>query len=176
VQPRTSLPSDSVDALIVRLIHREVDASSEDVARIVDRIATAPFNRHPMRVSVRDRGLAYGGLAIGRTADPLLFHLVKRVCVEEQWSHGTTADEYLGDLRGAARHAHARVVVFERFGYRLAATMSPTADVVPVQRRGPNWLPSLLVVYSAGHGNLRTGYMFSDTSELDLPEAIRWLT
>lgn len=169
-------PPDTVDALIVRLIRDDrAVATPADVAIIVARIASAPFNRRPVRVPGPDRGLAYGGVVIGRTADPLDVRLAKRVVRERQWVDGTTVDEYLADLRASARHPAARVLVYERSGEAFAATISLTTQVVPSRRRGTGSLPLLLVVYSASYGVVRSAYMYSDFSELDMPEAIRWL-
>lgn len=69
----------------------------------------------------------------------------------------------------------ARILVYERASDFCAATISPTQEIVPVHRRGRGWNPHLLVVYSARHSVLRTGYMYSEFGELDMPEAIRWL-
>jgi hypothetical protein len=175
VEPLDAASQDPVDQLIVRLIREEIEASPDDVQRIVDRMATAPFNQHPVRVRARDRGLTYGDIVIGRIADPLELHLAKRVVEEEQWVDGTTTDEYLADLRASARHPEARVLVYERTGDLFAATISPTFDVVPEHRIGRGGLSHLLVVYSALYGTVRTAYMYSDFSELDMPEALRWL-
>jgi hypothetical protein len=175
VQPPDATSQHPVDLLIVRLIRQEVDASPADVGRIVQRMATAPFNQHPVRVPGQDRGLIYSGAAIGRTSAPLSLHLAKRVVQDEQWTFGTTEDEYLADLRTAAQHPQARTLVYERTTDYVSATISPTVEVVPVQRLGRRSLPLLVVIYSARHGVLRTGYMYSDFSKLDMPEAIRWL-
>jgi hypothetical protein len=175
VQPPDSASAHPVDRLIVRLIHDDIEASSADVDRIVERMATAPFNQRPTRVLSRDRGMSYGDIVLGRVDDPLRMHLVKRVVEEAQWAFGTTAEEYLGDLKAAVLHAWVRVMVYERGGDLIAATISPTGDVVSANRRGVNWKPNLLVVYSALHGSVLTGYMFSTIDKLNLPERIRWL-
>ena len=176
MQPPESAPSHPVDELIIRLVRdHETVATPADIAAIVERIATAPFNRRRVRVFGTDRNLTYGGAPIGRVADPLALHLAKRVELERQWAFGTSADEYLASLRVSAQYPRARVLVYERSADFVAATISPTELVVPVHRRGRDWDPHLLVVYSARHGVLRTGYMYSDFGELDMPEAIRWL-
>ena len=108
-------------------------------------------------------------------APPLHLHLAKRVVEEGQWAFGTTAEEYLHDLQRAVLHPAAQILVYARANGLVAATISPTDDVVPIDRRGVNALPSLLVIYSARHGNVRTGYMFSAITKLNLPEGIRWL-
>jgi hypothetical protein len=176
VQPSDSLPADPVDALIVRLIRDEsAVATPEDVAAIVDRMASAPFNRHPMHVRRRDRDLIAGHALDISEADPLAFHLAKRVRQEHQWSAGTTPEAYVRDLRASCQHPRASVLVHTRAADLVAATIAPTADVVPMERRGSDWLPQLIVVYSARRGNVRTGYMFSTLEKLNLPETVRWL-
>jgi hypothetical protein len=65
--------------------------------------------------------------------------------------------------------------MYERGSDLVVATVSPAGDVVPAHRRGANWMPNLLVVYSALHGSVVTGYMFSTEDKLNLPERIRWL-
>jgi hypothetical protein len=176
VQPPESAPPHPVDALIMRLVrNHEAVATPADVAAIVERIATAPFNRHRVRVFGADRSLTYGGAMIGRVADPLRLHLAKRVEQERQWAYGTAADEYLADLRISARYPGARLLAYERSADFFAVTTSPTREAVPVHRLGRAWEPHLLVVYSARYGVLRTGYMNSEIGRLDMPEMIRWL-
>jgi hypothetical protein len=174
VQPPESAPPDPIDALIMRLVRdREAVATPTDVAAIVERIATAPFSRRLLRVPARDRGLTYGGITVERLTDSLDYHLVKRVRDERQWAEGTTAAHYLRDLRAAARHPDARVLVYARQDDFAAATMSSTEEIVALHRRGMKWLAHLLVVYSARHGTVQTGYMFSGIQELMLPEVVR---
>ena len=175
MQPPDSASQHPVDRLIVRLIREEIEASADDRQRIVDRMATAPFNQRPERVHGRLRGTTYGNIVLGRVALPLDLHLAKRVVEEGQWAFGTTSDEYLRDLRRSVLHPEAQILVYARANGLVAATISPTDDVVPANRRGVNALPSLLVIYSALHGNVRTGYMFSGLDKLNLPEGVRWL-
>jgi hypothetical protein len=164
-----------VDRLIVRLVRGEAEATPADVDAIVRRMATAPFNRHPVRVRVADQNLTYGGTAFGHLADSLELHLAKRIQREGQWSEETTVAEYLADLRVAVVQPNARVLVYQRAGQIFAGIISPTLQTVPRERLGQAWLPNVLVVHSATRGTLRTGYMFSTIHALNLPEEIRWL-
>jgi hypothetical protein len=175
MQPLDPASSHPVDELIVRLIRRGIDATPDDVQQIVERMASAPFNPRPIRVPGLDRGLSYGGSVIGRVADPLALHLAKRVVQDAQWTDGTTAEEYLADLRAAIQHPRARILVYERTADYVSATISPTLEVVPGHRRGARSLPYLLVVYSARFSNIRTGYMYSEFNRLNMPEVVRWL-
>ena len=176
MQPPEPASSHPVDALIVRLVrdHQTV-ATPDDVAAIVERIATAPFSRRLVRVPVRVRGLTYGDIVVERLTDALNYHLVKRVRIDFQWAEGTTAAQLLRDLRAAAQSPQASLLVYARSGDICAATMTPTRRVVPLHRLGPESLPNLLVVYSALQGTLVTGHMFSTIERVNLPEAIRWL-
>jgi hypothetical protein len=174
VQPPDFTSQHPVDQLIVRLIFDEVEASPNDVQRIIDRIATAPFSRRSVRVPSRERGMIYGGIVLGRVSESLSYHLVKRVRLECQWTDGTTADEYLHDVQDAVRHPTAQVLVYERSGDFFAATISPTIEVVPVERLGRDWQPNLLVAYSAQHAMVTTSYMFSSLEAVNFPERIRW--
>ena len=175
MQPLDSASPHPVDQLIVRLIREEIEASPEDVDAIVQRMATASFSRRAIRVPSSERGLDYGHIVLRRSSDSLAYHLVKRVRVEGQWADGTTADEYLDDIQAAVKHQAARILVYERSGDFFAAAISPTTEVVPVGRLGRDWLPNLIVAYSARHAMVTTSYMFSRLAAVNLPEKIRWL-
>lgn len=175
MQPPDLASQHPVDQLIVRLIREKIEASPEDVDRIVQRMASAPFSRRSVRVPSRERGMSYGDIVLGRVSESLAYHLVKRVRVEHQWADGTKADEYLHDVQIAAWHPAAQVLVYERSGDFFVATISPTTEVVPVERLGCDWQPNLLVVYSAQHAMVTKSYMFSSLEAVNLPERIRWL-
>lgn len=136
------------DRLIRELIATGRDASPEEIAQIIERVATAPFNPdvHPIRVV--ERGTTYAGETLGPRAKSLTFHLIKRVVIEDQWADGTTAAQYLADVRAAVREPSGR----------LKKTFH-----------------SLLVIYSADRGIIVTGYQFSSFAETSIPEEARWL-
>ena len=138
-------------------------------------MASAPFNTAVVRVQVADRGASYQGQTLGARADSLTYHLTKRVVIERQWAEGTTAAQYLEDLRRAVRDPAARLAVYERRGDQVAATITPTRRVLPPRRLGPRPLPNLLVVYSAVRGIMVTGYQFSALENTGIPEGVRWL-
>jgi hypothetical protein len=109
--------------------------------------------------------------------DRLIHELIAsgRVAIERQWADGTTAAGYLADLRRAARHPLARLLVYQRRGGAIAVTISSTDQVAPPGHWGPSWLPNLLVIYSADHGMMLSGYQFSDLVAVGIPEEARWL-
>ncbi|HZR98757.1 MAG TPA: hypothetical protein VFE37_08630 [Chloroflexota bacterium] len=163
------------DRLIGELIASRRAASAEEIAQIVERMATAPFSSRVVRVPMKERGAAYQGQILTARAPSLVYHLVKRVVIEEQWARGTTAARYLADLAQAVRNPAARLVIYERRGQRVAATITPTGRVIPATRLGIDALPELLVVYSADSSMIVTGYQFSRLDQTGVPGEALWL-
>lgn len=163
------------DRLMWDLIAGGRSATADDVREIVERMATAPFNPQVVRVPTLERGAGYLGHTLGRREPSLVYHLTKRVTIEEQWATGTTAEQYMEDLRRAVRHAAARIMIYERRGEHLAATITPTAHILAPERVGPDPLPDLLVVYSADRSIIVTGYQFSSLDRTGIPQEARWL-
>jgi hypothetical protein len=168
--------SHPVDHLVQELVRTGRAATADEVERIGERIATATFGPSEVRVRPRERGLSYQGRALRTRDDSLFVHLVRRVVLERQWAAGTTADDYLADLRQAVRSPQRRLAIYLRRGGHLAATISPTLSGVPASRRGPEALPWLLVVYSADRGIIVSGYQISGSETAAIPEDARWLT
>lgn len=69
----------------------------------------------------------------------------------------------------------AQLIVYAERGGTIAATVAPTAVIVPIARQGSRALPNFLVVYSADRGNLVTGYQFSTLDEACVPREALWL-
>lgn len=163
------------DLLIRALVARRRQATAAEVTRIVERMATAPLESRARRVPLPERGARYLGYILGARSDSLTYHLVKRVALEEQWADGTTAAQYLEDLRRAIRSPSAQLVVFARRGGCLAATITPLEDAVPVERWGPQVQPLIMTVFSADRGIIISGYGISSLAEAHLPEDAQWL-
>jgi hypothetical protein len=168
------MPSD-VNLLIRELIRTSGAPSPAEIEQVLDHIVAAPFDNQIIRVPARHRDLAYEGRTLARDDDSLFYHLVKRVVVEEQWSIGTTADQYLEDLQRAVRWSTARLVLYYRVSEHYATVISPTAVSVPARRRGPAAQPWLLVVYSADREAIVSGYQFSNLQALNISPAALWL-
>ena len=162
-------------ALIRDLVRTERPASPEEVSRIRDLMATAPFNPNIMPVPREEQGVAYLGVTLGSRIASLTYHLVKRVVLEGQWTVGTTQAEYLADLRSAVKAPSSHLGVYARRGGLVAATVTPSADAVPSHRLGLEAKPMLLVVYSADHDVIVTAYQFSSFSTISLPPEVLWL-
>lgn len=164
-----------VDTLIRDLIRTRRAASDDEIVRIIDRMATAPFDQRLVPVPMKLRGITYQGHTLGARADSLTYHLLKRVVDERQWAIGTTAAQYVADIGRAIRHPSARLTVYERRGGYMAATLTPTTAAIPVARRASGSLPALLVVYSADRGSILSGYHASGVTQTGIPEEALWL-
>jgi hypothetical protein len=99
-------------------------------------------------------------------------HLGQRVA-DQQWRAGTTAGEYLDDLRRVAAAA-LTLVVYVRRGGGIAILIGRT-DVIPVTKTGTRPLPNTVVVYSVDRAKVISGYQFSALAELSIPEDATWL-
>jgi hypothetical protein len=165
----------SADRLIRELIASGRGASPDEIAQIVERMATAPFTTRLLHVPTRERGASYQGHILAARMPSLVYHLVKRVAIEEQWQWGTTLVRYLADLKRAVRDPTARLVVYERRGDFVAATITPTSRIIPAARLGLDALPQVLVVYSANSGMIVTGYQFSTLDQIRIPGEAQWL-
>jgi hypothetical protein len=140
-----------VDRMIREIIATRRPVLADETNAIVDRIASAPFDPRPdVPVPTPDRGLSYEGQILGARASALTYHLVKRVVSERQWAYGTSAEEYLADLRESARSPGARLAVYWRRGGHMAGILAENR-VDPV-RRGPEAQRWLLIVFSADRG------------------------
>lgn len=163
-----------VDRLIREIIATRRTVLADEIDRIVDRIATAPFDPEPAApVRMKHRGLTYQGHTLGARASALSYHLFKRVVDEDQWAFGTTSAEYLADLRETARMPNARVVVYERRGGGMAVVLGPN-HLAP-HKLGPAALPWIVVVFSADRGTMISGYQASSVAEVNIPEDGLWL-
>ena len=162
-----------VDRLIRELVQTGRPATPEEIADILDRMATAPFTSRNVPVPAEYRGLTYLGRTLGTRAPSLFLHLVERVVADEQWTYGTTDREYLADLRSAIREPSARLLVYQRRGDNLAAVLAP--NVIPASRRGRQPQPWLYVVYSADYGRITSGYQASSLQTIIIPGDAQWL-
>ncbi len=163
------------DRLIRELLQSGRQATAAEVEQILERMVSAPFNTASVRVPPGERGTSYQGRTLGASAPSIEYHLAKRVVIEQQWAPGTTAAEYLEDLRRAIRDPAARLAVYGRWGDHLAATVTPTGRVLDAARQGPRREAQLFVVYSADRGMIVTGYQFSTLAAVGIPAGARWL-
>lgn len=102
------------DSVIIELVSGERVPTSADVTAILATMVLAPFNPQLERAPTELRGAVYAGRTIQSRDESWLIHLAKRVIVEQQWTEGTTAGEYLGDLRTAVQDSVSRLVLYRR--------------------------------------------------------------
>lgn len=165
----------STDRLIRHLAQASSPATRDEAEQIITRMAEAPFDRREVPVPTRLRGLTDQGHVLTARCDSLVYHLIKRTLDERQWADGTTHEEYLADLRRVVCHSASRLAVYERRGGFMAVALAQTMAAVPLARQAVGTLPHLLVVYSAEHGMIVTGYQVSSLDLIGIPEAARWL-
>ena len=161
---------------LIREIAEDPDrpVTGEELQRIVECVALAPFDPEPRRVATALRGISYQGHELGARERPLISHLVQRVLIDRQWACGTTAHEYLEDLRAAARHPSARIAVGAPPGSGpLLYVFAPNA--MPRDRLGEKSLPRVFVLYGADAAAIITGYQASGMETVRLPSNTRWL-
>jgi hypothetical protein len=143
------------------------------VDAIRHRISEAPFNTRPMSVQADLVGRMHLGRTIPPRAESLSVHLWRRVLVDEQWAPGTTSDDYLDDLRNAAREPGVRLGIYTLRQSPHAVVIGPNR--VPEVRRGVragNWI---VVPYSVNGGMLTSGFQVHDLANVSLPPSARWL-
>lgn len=81
----------------------------------------------------------------------------------------------MDDLRQAVRDPRSKVVVYNRRSGPIAATVTPTDNILPTTRRGSRALANLLVIYAVDRGTIITGYQFSARDKAGIPQEARWL-
>ncbi len=138
-------------------------------------MAAAPFDLRVMTVRPGLRGVAYLGRILQPRDDAVVVHLVTRVVKERQWVEGTTAAQYVADLRRAVQQPDSRVLEYPRRGGPIAATISRTDRVLPVERQGVKPEQFLAVIYSVDRGVIITGYQFSSLETISIPREASWL-
>ncbi len=67
-----------VDRLIRELVQSQRPATPDEIERIIERMAAAPFDARLVRVARQHRGLTYQGHTLAARADSLAYHLTGR--------------------------------------------------------------------------------------------------
>lgn len=169
------MSQDPTDRLIRDLIRAARLAIGEEIARIIERLATAPFSERLVSVPPPLRAAYYGGRPLARRETSLIVHVVQHSVVEGQWATDTDADAYVDTLRAAVRLPAAQLVVYPRRGGPIAGILAHIEHVLTARQRGPGTLPWLYVAYSGDRGMIISGYRASSPDTLGIPPGALWL-
>ena len=164
----------SPDALIRELITNPGQpATTEEIARILEHVARAPFNMRSIDVPPVLVGREFLRRRLGVREDSLTVHVAQRVLRDKQWSDATTKEEFLEDIRQAVLHPEARLALYEARRTDYAAVVAP--NTVPSERLGQASGRYVIVFYSANRGRIISARQARDESKFNVPERARWL-
>lgn len=121
------------------------------------------------------QGISYQGRQAREQEDSLFYHLAKRVVDDAQWAPGTTAEQYLADLRQAVRSPSAQLAAYRDRGGTIVAAISSTAAILPPARQEARARSNLLVIYPAARGIIVIGYQFSTLAATRVSQEALWL-
>ncbi len=162
------------DALIRELIaDPERPATVEEVAKILEHVARAPFNTRMTDVPAELVGLEFLGEELRVREDSLTAHMAQRVLRDDQWSVTTTKEEFLEDIRQAILHPEAALAVYETRRTHYAAVVAP--NVVPRSRLGRQPGRFVVIPYSANRGRIVSTWQARDEANLLVPERACWI-
>jgi hypothetical protein len=147
-----------VDELIRALIDTNRQATSDELEQIITHVAQAPFSSRLLKINRWLRKeLEARELQVPTQKLPSVeIHLLKRIHLEQQWSPGTTVDQFIADLHQAVQHPDAQVWTYRWLGEAFAGFLAPSHV-----RNVPNPEAFIFVAYSADYGAIRTGYQAS---------------
>ncbi len=161
------------DVLIRELIaDPERPATLEEVAKILEHVAQAPFNTRMIGVSAELVDLEFLGGRLRARQDSLTAHLAARVLRDKQWREGSTKEDFLSDIKRAVLHPNAALAVYETRRTNFAGVVAP--NTVPADRRGSDAGDYIVVLYSADRGRIITAYQAEDENSTRIPERARW--
>ncbi|HDN79115.1 MAG TPA: hypothetical protein ENG33_01460 [Chloroflexi bacterium] len=152
-----------IDQLIITLVETGRQASEDELQKIIEYVARAPFASYPVKISkwLREE-LRKHRFEITQSRMPSIeLHLLKRIYVDKQWPPHTTAESFLADLHKAIQHPDVRIWTYKFRGEPYIGFLSPS-HIQGV----PNPEKFIYVAYSPRYGVIVTGYQASG------PEAI----
>lgn len=163
------------DETIIEL-HANPDRSANEaeIQAIRDRLMGVGFLEE-VRIPPSSRGLTASGHTLGERANSLVHHLVRHIVLDEQWSAGTTPEQYLEDLRAAIEDGSARFGVGKPQGNSAPLLYVFADNPVPQRRRGRRAESLMFVLYGVTDGVIITGHMVSGTDAVRKAEGFRWL-
>jgi hypothetical protein len=172
VRPPDPSIAHPVNALIRELFRTGRIASPAEFDAILARIAEAPFNEKLVDVDPDLVGTEFLGATLRAREPSIRAHLAKRILTDAMWSVEASPEDYLEDIRGAARHPSARLAIY-RDGKRIIAAIV-SQQTTPLIRRGIGAGAAIVAIYDSGRGRLITGYHLTSEASLNLSEDIQW--
>ncbi|MBI4318674.1 MAG: hypothetical protein HY675_09305 [Chloroflexi bacterium] len=170
----TKRAQDEPNRLIREFLNPKRVPTEQEIRRILDHVAQAPFSSRLVAVDHAVRGRLFQGRTLGDREPSIIAHLAKRALVEHDWAEDVTPKEYVDHLRAVTNDPALRKAVYVRRDKRLfMGLLAP--NKIPVALLGRNQSAFLWIVYSADYGTIVTGYQVRGIEEITLPKDVRWL-
>jgi hypothetical protein len=164
----------AADVRMRELADPRIEATTGDIDAIVEHVAAASFSTKRWSLPVHLR-VDFDGVRVGAAAESALYHALKRIVQDRQWSTATSLADYLADVSAAVRSPDAKIAIIRRWNQTTVAFLTATGDIVPEHRQGEAALPFMLVLYSADIGKINTAYMVASETAARIPGHARWL-
>ncbi|MCL5957850.1 MAG: hypothetical protein M1358_00785 [Chloroflexi bacterium] len=165
---------DEPNKLIKAFLNPKRDPTEEEVRKILNHVAKAPFRSTMTSVKKEIQGQVFLGQKLRPKEPSITAHLAKRVLAEGQWSRDTTLDQYLADLRSVLDDPKLRKAVYQsKDGRTLLGLLGQNR--LPRERLGDSSESFIWVLYSADYGTIVSGYQVSGVNRITLPKDVRWL-
>lgn len=81
---------DEPNKLIRELLNSKRAPTEEDIKKILDHVAKAPFSTRPVPVNKSLRGQVFQGHEQGKSESSIIAHLAKRVLLDQEWAETVT--------------------------------------------------------------------------------------
>lgn len=148
-----------VDALLHRLVVRQIRATPEQLAQIVEHVSTAPFVAALLEVDEPLWGSFwhFDVISPGYTLPAVELALLRATRLDGHWPEDTNVEQFLSDLRQAMMHPQAGVWTLALAGEPCAVFAAPiSVDRLMLNVQRQNLVT--VVWYCATTGGLHAGY------------------
>ncbi|TAK27873.1 MAG: hypothetical protein EPO21_23355 [Chloroflexota bacterium] len=123
------------NALIMELVNPKRVSRDEEIKKILDHVATAPFSSRPVSVDKSIRGRMFQGKLLGNSEPSIIAHLAKRILINKQWASDVHPVEYLAHLHAAVLDPRARKAIYVGNDKRTyLGVLAP--NLIPASRLG----------------------------------------
>jgi len=160
--------------LIRELVGTKKTLSDKQWERVFDHVSQAGFATRQVAVEKELHGVIFQGQPLKARAGSLRAHLAKRVLLEGQWAEGTTAEQYLTDLKSVINAPDLQKAVYRSKDGQIVLGLLGR-NRLPPERMGKNPKQFLWVIYSTDYGTITSGYQVSGIEWIRVPEGVRWM-